>query len=75
MGLVHGGPGRCGSKDTPGIYARLHDRDVLEFVKRSANFLPTEGIITEASRDQGRWTIKQIYIRRSKKVFQLLGSW
>lgn len=32
MGVVQGGFGGCGSRDFPGIYVRLEDEDILDFV-------------------------------------------
>ena len=35
VGVVHGGIGECGSKDFPGIYARLEDEDNLNFIRQA----------------------------------------
>ena len=36
LGIVHGSVGRCASVDFPGIYARLEDKDILDFIKLNA---------------------------------------
>ena len=35
VGVVHGGIGECGSKNFPGIYARLEDEDNLNFIRQA----------------------------------------
>ena len=33
IGVLFGGVGECGNKDFPNIYARLEDKDILNWVK------------------------------------------
>ena len=33
MSVVHGGVGRCGSKEFPGVYGRVAQAKVLKFIK------------------------------------------
>ena len=35
VGVVHGGIGECGSKNFPGIYARIEDEDNLNFIRQA----------------------------------------
>ena len=36
IGIVQGGAGECGDKKFPGLYARLDDYDVLNFIHQTA---------------------------------------
>ena len=36
MGIVQGGAGQCGNERFPGVYARLDDHDVLDFIYKTA---------------------------------------
>ena len=36
VGIVQGGAGECGNEKFPGLYARLDDHDVLNFIYKTA---------------------------------------
>ena len=36
IGIVQGGAGQCGNERFPGVYARLDDHDVLDFIYKTA---------------------------------------
>lgn len=42
VGVLHGGVGQCGNSVYPGIYARLEDKEILDFVKTKIGLSMTD---------------------------------
>ncbi len=49
VGLVHGAVGECASLDFPGIYVRLEDKEVLDFIKLVAFGIRSKPLIRATS--------------------------